>query len=102
MNDIEELQYKREHRVTLAPHADKPEISDYERIKLEYIEAYEGDDHTWVEGLSSKDKDEVLYKLLDLALIPLKGGITASETCRPYYEKVAERLAQDRIDGGEY
>jgi len=94
-NSADRLAAKKEHDDSLV-------LRDYERIKQEYIDAYEDDDRTWIDCLDSKEKDDVLFELLEAGLIPLEGGPTCLQTCQPYYEKVAKRLAQDRIDTGDY
>jgi len=79
------------------------EVDEFERITNDIIDGYLSDaDASWTEAMEKDELVEMFHQLWPhmqnyIRCIP---QIFKAE-CEPYYRKVAERLAQDRIKQGE-
>lgn len=84
---------------------DSVRVDDLKRITEEYIDEYLAGDASWSEALSQEELSVLMGQLW--AIITEKHyaynpvALFSKDECKPYCEKVAKKLAQDRIDIGE-
>jgi len=76
-------------------------MSDLERIIDEFCDSYLSGDASWAEALSKDELVELMHQLWPIMRKRTGSYFFLTEECKPYYEKVAKKLAQDRINQGE-